>query len=40
MKIFDFCWVQEGRKGEKVKWKHAMHFVAFALVDISEVRIF
>ncbi len=40
MKIFDFCRDQEGCKGGEVEMMHAMHFVAFASVDISEVRIF
>ncbi len=40
MKIFDFCRDQEGCKGGEVEMMHAMHFVAFAFVDISEVRIF
>ncbi len=40
MKNFNFCWDQEGHKGREVESMHALHFVAFAFVDISEVRIF
>ncbi len=40
MKIFDFCWDQEGCKGGEVESMNAMHFDALAFVDISEVRIF
>ncbi len=40
MEKFDFCQDQEGHKGREVKSMHAMLFVAFAFVDISEVGIF
>ncbi len=40
MKFFDFCRNQEGCKGREVILMHAMHFVAFTFVGISEVRIF